>query len=259
MEAEQSEGVRILHPNPSLPSFTCLDKPPHFFPSSQGCGPSPTQPPPTHRQHTKELPLGTGGRRSVGPVLNQELGLLDRANCTISSRLGSVRPGACHYPFQQISWLCGRERRQDCMHAVCCPGHGSFWQQVRILGVPPASLPGVWASEILQNLAGGNSATALRCQPPGPLGWRSRVHDGEAHAGIVPRAGNPLAAAPAREPPEASKPSPPPTLPRLGGAKLPAASKAYCSAVTRNGCRSTGRERLETDEGRGGASRGDVS
>lgn len=49
-----------------------------------------------------------------------------------------------------------------------------------------------------------------------------------------------------------------PTSPSLGRAvKLPAASKAYCSAVTRNGCRSTGRgkARARKGEGRGGLGR----
>lgn len=42
-------------------------------------------------------------------------------------------------------------------------------------------------------------------------------------------------------------------LPHLPGrAKLPAASKAYCSAVTRNGCRVRAGERLEATWGRGG-------
>lgn len=45
-------------------------------------------------------------------------------------------------------------------------------------------------------------------------------------------------------------------IPRLPGrAKLPAASKAYCSAVTRNGCRAQARERLEAKWGRGGSLR----
>jgi hypothetical protein len=42
-------------------------------------------------------------------------------------------------------------------------------------------------------------------------------------------------------------------FPRLPGrAKLPAACKAYCSAVTRNGCRAQAGERLEAKWGRGG-------
>lgn len=45
-------------------------------------------------------------------------------------------------------------------------------------------------------------------------------------------------------------------IPRLPGrAKLPAASKAYCSAVTRNGCRAQTGERLEAKWGRGGSLR----
>lgn len=47
-----------------------------------------------------------------------------------------------------------------------------------------------------------------------------------------------------------------PDLPHLPGrAKLPAASKAYCSAVTRNGCRAQTGERLEAPWGRGGRPR----
>lgn len=50
-----------------------------------------------------------------------------------------------------------------------------------------------------------------------------------------------------------SQPHSSPDLPHLPGrAKLPAASEAYCSAVTRNGCRAQTGERLEATWGRGG-------
>lgn len=49
-----------------------------------------------------------------------------------------------------------------------------------------------------------------------------------------------------------SQPRSSPDLPHLPGrAKLPAASKAYCSAVTRNGCRAQAGERLEATVGEG--------
>lgn len=54
-------------------------------------------------------------------------------------------------------------------------------------------------------------------------------------------------------------PSLPPSFPSLGRAvKLPAASKAYCSAVTRNGCRSTGRGKARAGKGEGRGGQGEV-
>lgn len=78
------------------------------------------------------------------------------------------------------------------------------------------------------------------------------MHDqGGTHAGIVPGAGNPFAAGWLPQPTACQEAS---RLPLPGrAAKLPAASRTYCSAVSRNGCSSPGRERPSQERGRGGA------
>lgn len=86
----------------------------------------------------------------------------------------------------------------------------------------------------------------------------STTDQGDAQAGIVPGAANPLAAGWLPQPPgrqEASPPPFPPSRPSPGrAAKLPAASQAYCSAVTRNGCSSSGGGEAGARKGEGWAS-----
>jgi hypothetical protein len=77
-------------------------------------------------------------------------------------------------------------------------------------------------------------------------GCHHRVHDGRHKCWHCPWSQQ-----------EAGLPSPPapqPAWPPPPGraAKLPAASKAYCSAVTRNDCRAQARERLEAKRGGAG-------
>lgn len=96
----------------------------------------------------------------------------------------------------------------------------------------------------LQKLSGRGSTAALRAPPPGtrppcaaPGGARALSLEREPPAaGGLPRP------TPRRRPPA------PPGRPE----GLPAARQAYCSAVTRNGCRSAGPRRPEPGRGRGG-------